>query len=107
MRWRGGNFRSCSAATAQGSRSRLTPSNVPGGRGWGGAALKRGEFAVPVAPPGTQPDLTGLSCRFEEIPSVRGLILAVLVVPMAAADPKAFRKLIEDLIALVERSPDA
>jgi hypothetical protein len=69
--------------------------------------MKRGEFAVPVAPPGTQPDLTGLSCRFEEIPSVRGLILAVLVVPMAAADPKAFRKLIEDLIALVERSPDA
>jgi hypothetical protein len=69
--------------------------------------MKRGEFAVPAAPAGTQPDLTGLSCRFEEIPSVRGLILSVLVVPARNADPGAFRKLIEDVIALVERSPDA
>jgi Protein of unknown function (DUF3095) len=78
-----------------------------GGLGWAEAAMKRGEFAVPAAPPGTQPDLTGLSCRFEEIPSVRGLILSVLVVPARNADPLAFRKLIEDVIALVERSPDA
>src|SRR6202023_1313208 len=78
-----------------------------GGLGWAEAAMKRGEFAVPKASPGTQPDLTGLSCRFEEIPSVRGLILSVLVVPARGADAGAFRKLIEDVIALVERSPDA
>src|ERR1700736_4501102 len=78
-----------------------------GGLGWAEAAMKRGELAVPVVPSGTQPDLTGLSCRFEEIPSVRGHILSVLVVPARAADPAAFRKLIEDVIALVERSPDA
>jgi hypothetical protein len=78
-----------------------------GGLGWAETAMKRGEFAVPAAPSGTQPDLTGLSCRFEEIPSVRGLILSVLVVPARAADPGAFRKVIEDVIALVERSPDA
>src|SRR5688572_10126595 len=52
-----------------------------GGLGWADAAMKRGEFAVPAAPPGEQPDLSGLSCRFEEIPSTRGLILSVLVVP--------------------------
>src|SRR5580692_691488 len=78
-----------------------------GGLGWADAAMKRGEFAVPMAPSGTQPDLSGLSCRFEEIPSVRGLILSVLVVPARGADPKAFRKLIEDIVALIERSPDA
>jgi hypothetical protein len=78
-----------------------------GGLGWADAAMKRGEFAVPKAPPGTQPDLTGLSCRFEEIPSTQGLILSVLVVPARGADPAAFRKLIEDIIALSERSPDA
>ena len=43
-----------------------------GGLGWAEAAMKRGEFAIEVAPPGTQPDLTGLSCRFEEIPAARG-----------------------------------
>ena len=78
-----------------------------GGLGWAEAAMKRGEFAVPAAPSGTQPDLTGLSCRFEEMPSVRGVILSVLAVPARGADPAGFRKLIEDIIALVERSPDA
>jgi hypothetical protein len=78
-----------------------------GGLGWAEAAMKRGQFAVPKAQAGTQPDLAGLSCRFEEIPSVRGLILSVLVVPARGADPVAFRKVIEDVIALVERSPDA
>jgi len=78
-----------------------------GGLGWAEAAMKRGEFAVEVAPSGTQPDLSGLSCRFEEMPATRGLILSVLVVPAANADPTAFRKLIEDIIDLVERSPDA
>jgi hypothetical protein len=78
-----------------------------GGLGWAEAAMKRGEFAVPKAPPGTQPDLSGLSCRFEEIPATRGLILSVLVVPQQGADAKAFRQLIEEIIALVERTPNA
>jgi hypothetical protein len=78
-----------------------------GGLGWADAAMKRGEFAVDAAPPGAQPDLSGLSCRFEEIPSSRGLILSVLAVPARGADQNAFRKVIEDVINLVERSPDA
>jgi hypothetical protein len=78
-----------------------------GGLGWADVAMKRGEFAVAPAPPGTQPDLSGLSCRFEEIPAVRGLILAVLVMPVQGADPVAYRRLIEDIVALVERSPDS
>jgi hypothetical protein len=78
-----------------------------GGLNWAEAAMKRGEFAVAKAPPGTQPDLTGLSCRFEEIPSRHGLILSVLVVAARGADPLAFRNVIEDVVALVERSPDA
>ncbi len=78
-----------------------------GGLGWAEVAMKRGEFAVAPAPPGTQPDLSGLSCRFSEIPSTRGVILSVLVVPARGADPNAFRKVIEDVITLVERSPDA
>jgi Protein of unknown function (DUF3095) len=77
-----------------------------GGLGWAEAAMKRGEFVVPPAPPGTQPDLSGLSCRFEEMPAMRGLILSVLVIPVQGSDPAAYRRLIEDVVALVERSPD-
>jgi hypothetical protein len=78
-----------------------------GGLGWAEAAMKRGEFAVPMAPPGTQPDLSGLSCRFEEMPAARGVILSVLVLPAQGADPAAFRQVIEDIVTLVERSPDS
>lgn len=77
-----------------------------GGLGWAEAAMKRGEFAVANAPEGTQPDLSGLSCRFEEMPAIRGLILSLLVQPAKGADPAAYRKLIEDIVALAERSPD-
>jgi hypothetical protein len=78
-----------------------------GGLGWAEAAMKRGEFAVAASPVGTQPDLSGLSCRFEEIPASRGVILSVLVLPAKGADQAAFRKAIEDIIVLVERSPEA
>jgi hypothetical protein len=78
-----------------------------GGLHWAEAAMKRGEFAVAKASPGTQPDLSGLSCRFEEIPAIRGVILSVLVVAAPGADAAAFRKVIEDMVALVERSPEA
>ncbi len=78
-----------------------------GGLGWAEAAMKRGEFAIAPAAPGTQPDLNGLSCRFEEIPAVRGVMLAMLIVPANAGDPAAFRRVIEDIITLIERSPDA
>jgi hypothetical protein len=77
-----------------------------GGLGWAEAAMKRGEFVLATASPGTQPDLSGLSCRFEEMPAVRGLILSVLVSPVEGSDPGAFRRLIEDIVALVESSPD-
>lgn len=78
-----------------------------GGLAWADAAMKRGEFAVAPAPSGSTPDLSGLSCRFEEIPSVRGMILSVLVVRADEADPDMFRRVIEEVISLVERSPDA
>jgi DUF3095 family protein len=78
-----------------------------GGIAWADSAVKRGEFAVTPAPPGTWPDLAGLSCRFQEFRAQRGLILAMLVLPVAGADPSAFRALTEEIVALVERSPNA
>ena len=78
-----------------------------GGLAWADTAVKQGRFAVPSAPPGTHPDLSGLSCRFEEIPASRGLILSLLVTPVAEANTKAFRAVIDAIIRLMEQSPDA
>jgi hypothetical protein len=76
-----------------------------GGLAWADAAMKRGEFALAPAAPGTRPDLAGLSCRFSPIASARGVILSLLILKTQGADPEAFRAAIEDVIALIENSP--
>jgi hypothetical protein len=78
-----------------------------GGLRWAEAAMKRGEFAVPPAAPGARPDLTGLSCRFQHIPAMHGVILALVVIPAPGANPADFRRLIEEIVELVEKSPEA
>ncbi len=83
-----------------------------GGLAWADGAVKRGDFTVAPAPPDTWPDLTGLSCRFEEFRAAQGLILSLIVLPKSdlskpGADPAAFRALTEEIVALVEASPDA
>ena len=78
-----------------------------GGLALADIAVKHGEFAVPAAAAGTRPDLSGLSCRFDEIPASRGLILSLLVTPAPGTDPKAVRAVFEQTIRLTERDPDA
>ena len=78
-----------------------------GGLAWAEAAMKQGRFAVPPAAPEMRPDLTGLSCRFEEMPSVHGLVLALLVVPGERAGADGFRRVVEDLVLLVEQKGHA
>jgi Protein of unknown function (DUF3095) len=78
-----------------------------GGMAWADGALKQGKFAVPPASPDVRPDLTGLSCRYEEIPAARGLILSLVMVPASGASPQAFRAVADDIVRLVEDSPKA
>ncbi|WP_112663685.1 DUF3095 domain-containing protein [Microvirga flavescens] len=68
--------------------------------------MKAGAFAVPPGPHGARPDLTGLSCRFDEIRAQRGVILSVIVVP-ATKDEAAFERTIEDVLALAENGAEA
>jgi hypothetical protein len=78
-----------------------------GGMAWADAAMKLGKFVVPPSPTEVRPDLTGLSCRYEEIPAARGLILSVVIVPASGANPDAFRAIVNDIVRLVEESPNA
>jgi hypothetical protein len=76
-----------------------------GGLAWAEAAMKEGRFAVPAAAPGTRPDLSGLSCRWDDIPATHGLILSLVVAPVTQGDP-AFRVLVQDLLADLEDSSE-
>jgi hypothetical protein len=78
-----------------------------GGIAWADAAMKRGEIAFDAAPPGARPDLSGLSCRYEEIPSSRGVVLSLVVAPVPNANMDAFRAAVEDIARIVEKTPDA
>ncbi len=78
-----------------------------GGMAWVDTAMKQGRFGLPPSPPGVRPDLKGLSCRYEEMPTSRGLILSLVLVKAPEASLDAFRTVVEDVVRLVEQSPDA
>ena len=70
-----------------------------GGLAWAESELKRGAFAVEPAASGARPDLTGLTCRWEEIPARRGVLLSLIVTP-TAGESEPFRRLIAEILAL-------
>ena len=57
---------------------------------WAEAQMKAGVETVPPAPAGTQPDLTGLSCRWSNMTSRNGTILSLLVHPQTGVSDDAF-----------------
>jgi Protein of unknown function (DUF3095) len=73
-----------------------------GGLAYAERQMKSGTFAISPAPPGTLPDLSGLSCRFDEITPERGVILSLIVLPTPKADPETFNTLINKVLALAE-----
>lgn len=73
-----------------------------GGLAYAERQMKNGAFAIPPAPSGTLPDLSGLSCRFDEIRPERGVILSLIILPTPEADMGAFNTLIGKVLALAE-----
>lgn len=76
-----------------------------GGLAWAESAMKEGRFAVAPAARGARPDLSGLSCRWDDIPATHGLILSLVVAPVTHGDP-AFRELVLDLLGDLEDSSE-
>jgi hypothetical protein len=62
--------------------------------------MKEGLFAVPPAPPGARPDLTGLSCRWNPIQSRHGDIVSIIAVPVGSENIAAFQALVSAIVAL-------
>ena len=80
-----------------------------GGLAWAETRMKAGEFSIPPGPLGCRPNLSGLSCRFEAMPTRRGVMLSIIVqaanLNPAAPEATAYRALNENIIRLVEESP--
>lgn len=73
-----------------------------GGLAWAERELKAGRFAVPPAAVGERPDLSGLSCRWAEIPAQRGVVLSLITVPLGEGRDEQFRQLITEVLVLAD-----
>ena len=71
-----------------------------GGSAWAEAQMKQGHFAVPMATPGSKPDLTGLSCRWNPIQSHNGQIVSIIAIPGDTGGAEAFRAVVADVVAI-------
>lgn len=71
-----------------------------GGSSWAEAEMKAGRYRIEPAPPGTRPDLTGLSCRWNPIEARHGAIVSIIAVPKGPASLPAFRQLVTEIVAL-------
>jgi len=67
--------------------------------------MKEGRFSVEPGPIGARPDLSGLSCRFEEIATQRGVILSLIVIPASpGTSPRAFQAVVDAILQLSRRT---
>ncbi|MEM9104944.1 MAG: DUF3095 domain-containing protein [Pseudomonadota bacterium] len=71
-----------------------------GGMHFADDQMKEGGYGVDAAPPGSFPDLTGLSCRWTPMQSQNGQILSVLVLPQSAELTDDHAKLYHDILDL-------
>lgn len=74
-----------------------------GGLTWAEAQMKAGAHPVPEAPAGTRPDLTGLSCRWNHLPSRYGAILSVIVLPCDGTPAAVFSDFASRVLSLARR----
>jgi DUF3095 family protein len=78
-----------------------------GGMVYAEQRMKEGAFAIPPAETGILPDLTGLSCRFDEIRAERGIILSLIVVPDSGADAARFSAFVDRVLSALEDRSEA
>lgn len=74
-----------------------------GGTSWAEQQMKAGRFLVDEED-ASVPDLTGLSCRWDAIPSQRGQIVSIIASPASPATMAEFREVMMQLISITARS---
>ncbi|MDK1385996.1 DUF3095 domain-containing protein [Sinorhizobium sp. 8-89] len=73
-----------------------------GGASWAEAQMKAGRYQIEAAAPGSRPDLTGLSCRWNPIVSRHGAIVSIIALPGPQGNGPEFQALVGDIVALAE-----
>ena len=71
-----------------------------GGLAWAEQQMKAGAYSIGAAETEEPPDLTGLSCRWSNTPARNGLIMSLVVLPVAGTGPHQFSQIASELLEL-------
>jgi hypothetical protein len=71
-----------------------------GGSHWAEREMKAGRYLVDPAPPGTQPNLAGLSCRWQPIRARNGTIASIIAQPTDPDKDAEFRRLVAEIVTI-------
>ncbi len=71
------------------------------GARWAEDEMKKGAFRIDKAPEGAEPNLHGLSCRWNPVAAKKGQIVSIIAVPGAAGYGSQFRALVSDVLELI------
>jgi hypothetical protein len=71
-----------------------------GGSHWAEGEMKAGRYLVEPAPPGTQPNLAGLSCRWQPIRARNGTIASIIAQPTGPERDAEFRRLVAEIVTI-------
>jgi Protein of unknown function (DUF3095) len=74
-----------------------------GGLAWADRQMKAGVYTVDPAADLSPPDLTGLSCRWNNVRSQNGSILSLVVLPAPGSDIEGFAEVAEQVVSLAEQ----
>ncbi|MGI9409726.1 MAG: DUF3095 domain-containing protein [Hyphomicrobiaceae bacterium] len=72
-----------------------------GGIAWAEDQMKSGNYILPAAEPGARPDLTSLSCRWQPIRPLRGVIASLLVLRRKDAPQQDYQQLVFDIVSFI------
>ncbi len=73
-----------------------------GGLAWAEAQMKAGRYNLRPSSTASRPDLTGLSCRWTPIETVRGMILSLLVQRQPDASAEQFSELVLQVLNVLQ-----
>lgn len=73
-----------------------------GGQEWADRRLKASAIAIPPAPAGQEPDLTGLSCQWGPVRSAHGTILSLILKPGREGSAESFTEVAGAVMAVLE-----
>jgi len=71
------------------------------GASWAEEEMKKGTYSIEKAPEGSEPNLNGLSCRWNPVPSRNGQIVSIIAVHGDRGYGAEFRALVFDILAIV------